>query len=514
MRQAWYRPSESGKLPYVRSFDRRELLVRTAEMVAAGSAAGRLVGDAVASAGVDPRLRELQRLVSGPVLGRRSRGYEAARLVYNERFDRVRPFAVVRPASVADVQAVVRWSRKTGVAIVPRSGGHSYAGYSTGSGVVVDLSGLRGIHVQGRTAAVGAGARLIDVYAALAARGGTVPAGSCATVGIGGLALGGGIGLASRRLGTTSDNVESLRIVTADGRVLDCDKRRNEDLYWACRGGGGRNFGIVTSFRLRVSPVSSASYFFASWPWAAAAEIVPAWQRWAPHAPDALMTLCRLSTGGSAPTLQVFGQYLGPESKLRGLLAPLVHAATPSNLTTGTSGYIDLMLRWAGCRGRSQAACHLVSEHGVLERATFLGKSDYVGKPFPARAVRELQHRIEARQSSGHGSGALIMDAYGGAIGRVRPDATAFVHRSPLCSMQYLAYWGADQQEAPSLAWIRGFHNAMRSYVTGAAYQNYADPDLKDWRRAYYGSNYARLVDVKRRFDPDRLFRFPQAIGG
>lgn len=503
-----------GQAPDVRSFDRRELLARVAGAVIAGTAAGRLGGEAVAATRADPRLRELQRLVSGPVLGPRSSAYDAARLVYNERFDNVRPLAVVQPVRVADVQALVRWSQKTGVAIVPRSGGHSYAGYSTGSGVVVDLSALRGVRVEGRSAVVGSGARLIDVYAALAAKGGTIPAGSCATVGIGGLALGGGIGLASRRLGTTADNVESLRIVTADGRVLDCDAHRHADLFWACRGGGGRNFGIVTSLRLRVSPVSTASYFFASWPWDAGPEIVPAWQRWAPHAPDALMTLCRLSTGGSAPALQVFGQYLGPESKLRGLLAPLLHAATPTKLTTGTSGYLDLMLRWAGCLGRSQAACHLVSEHGVLERATFSGKSDYVGKPFPARAVRVLQHRLEARQSSGHGSGALIMDAYGGAIGRVRPDATAFVHRSPLCSMQYLAYWGADRHEAASLAWIRGFHSAMRPYVTGAAYQNYADPDLNDWRRAYYGSNYARLVDVKGRYDPDRLFRFPQAIGG
>ena len=171
------------------------------------------------------------------------------------------------------------------------------------------------------------------------------------------------------------------------------------------------------------------------------------------------------------------------------------------------------MLRWAGCLGKGQAACHLVAEHGVLKRATFAAKSDYVGRQFPAAAVRTLQRRLEARQSSAHGSGALIMDSYGGAIASVSPGATAFVHRSPLCSMQYLAYWGAPEHEPASLAWIRGFHAAMRPYVTGGAYQNYIDPDLRTWRRAYYGSNYARLVRVKRRYDPDRLFRFQQAIG-
>jgi FAD/FMN-containing dehydrogenase len=497
----------------VRSLDRRELLGRAAWAVAAGSVLGRLPDTAFAARGVDPRVRELRRLVTGPVLARGSAAYEAQRVVYNERFDDVRPLAVVQPRGVADIQAVLRWAQRAGVTVVPRSGGHSYAGYSTGTGVVLDVSRLRGIRVDGGTAVVGAGAQLIDVYAALAAKGRTIPAGSCPTVGIGGLALGGGIGLAARRLGTTSDNIESLRIVTADGRLLECDKRRNADLFWACRGGGGRNFGVVTDFHFRATRVSKASYFFASWPWSAGPELIPAWQRWAPHTTDALTTLCRLATGVSGPSLQVFGQFLGPEAKIRGLLTPLLRAAPPTSVTTGSSGYFDLVLRWAGCLGRSQSACHLVAEHGVLQRATFAAKSDYVGRVFPAAAVRVLQRRLETRQSSRHGSGALIMDSYGGAIARVPPHATAFIHRTPLCSMQYLAYWGAPEHESASLAWIRAFHRAMRPYVTGGAYQNYVDPDLEDWRRAYYGSNYARLVDVKRRYDPDRLFRFPQAIG-
>lgn len=494
--------------------DRRELIVRAAGLVVAGGVLpGTGARRSFARAAVDPRVRELRGLVSGPVLARDSAGYEEARLVYNERFDGVRPLAVVRPAGVADVQAVVRWAQRRGVAIVPRSGGHSYAGYSTGTGVVLDLSSLDAIALSGKTAVLGAGARLIDVYAALAAKGATIPAGSCASVGVGGLALGGGIGLASRKLGTTSDNLVSLRIVTADGRLLECSAAKHADLFWACRGGGGRNFGIVTDVHVRAAPAGRASYFFASWPWSSGPELIPAWQRWAPHAPDALMTLCRLATGVSGPTLQVFGQYLGPEGDIRRLLRPLVRGASPSSVTTGTSEYLDLMLRWAGCLGRSQAACHLVAEHGVLQRATFAAKSDYVARPFSAAAVRTLQRKLELRQGSPHGSGALIMDSYGGAIARVPAAATAFVHRSALCSMQYLAYWRAKGDEAASLQWIRGFHDAMRPHVSGEAYQNYIDPDLTTWREAYYGKNYARLAAVKKAYDPDRLFRFPQAIG-
>lgn len=497
---------------HVRRLDRRELLGAAAGALVAGSALGRPADDAFA-AGRDPRVAELANLVSGPVIAPGSSAYGTARLVYNERFDGVRPLAIVRVNDVKDVQTVIGWAQRHSIPIVPRSGGHSYGGWSTGTGVVVDLGKLRGVRVEGSTAVIGAGRRLIDVYAALAGKGMTISAGSCASVALGGLALGGGVGLASRKLGTTSDNVQSLRIVTADGRVLTCDAKHNADLFWACRGGGGRNFGIVTDFRLRAAPVSTAAYFFATWPWPAGPTIVPAWQRWAPNATDDLMTLCRLSTGVNGPTLQIFGQYLGPEQHLPGLLATLTKAAPPLRYSSGTSAYLDLMLRWAGCLGQSQAACHLVTESGTLRRASFAGKSDYVRAPFPAAAVRTLQRALENRQGAGHGSGSVIMDSYGGAIARVDPDATAFVHRAPLHSMQYLAYWGAPVHQQPSLAWLRGLHDSMRPYVTGGAYVNYADPDLKLWQRAYYGSNYPRLVAVKKQYDPDRLFRFPQAIG-
>lgn len=437
----------------------------------------------------DPRLRELERSVRGAVLF----PADSSALVVNARHAHVRPLAVVRPRDARDVQAVIRWGLKHAVRVIPRSGGHSYGGFSTGDGVVVDLRTLRGVHVSGDTALVGAGTILYDVYAALAARGGTVPAGSCPTVGFGGLALGGGVGFASRKLGTTSDNVVAMVVATGDGRLLNVDARRNADLFWALRGGGGRNFGIVTSFRVRVTPVTSGSWFVATYDWDEAPDVVPAWQRWCAASSPSFFTICSLT---SRRTLQVFGQYWGPETAMRKALPPFVTQS--ARLRTGTATYMDLVLRWAGCLGDSPEACRLPP------RDTFAAKSDYVDRPWRAGAVRVLQDRLENR---GEGSGAVLMDSYGGALRRTQG---AFRHHDAICSLQELAYWSGSP--APALAWLRGLHAAIRPYVTGRAYVNYIDPDLRDWRDAYYGGAVARLGAVRRRYDPDRIFRFAQGI--
>jgi FAD/FMN-containing dehydrogenase len=449
-----------------------------------------------AVAAVDPRLRELDRAVAGPLLLPTGPGYEAARKVYNSRFAAARPLAIVRPRHAADVQAVVRWGRQHGVRVIPRSGGHSYAGYSTGSGVVVDLSTLRGVQVQQGTAVIGPGTRLYDVYSALAARGLAIAAGSCPTVGFGGLALGGGIGLAGRKLGTTSDNVVRMVVATGDGELRTCDAKANADLFWALRGGGGRNFGIVTSFRVKTAAIAGGSWFVATFPWTAAADVVPTWQTLAPGLDTSLMTICAL---GSGQTLQVFGQYLGSEEKLKAALPPFVRAAP--RLRTGAASFFDLQLRWAGCLGDSPEACR------AFRPTAFAAKSDYVGTPMTGAAVRDLQARLEQR---GTGSGSVLMDSYGGAI---RHGSGAFAHRDALCSVQELAYWPDSEPAAPSLEWLRGLHRTLAPHVTGGAYVNYIDPDLKEgYRAAYYGANAARLVAVRQRYDPDRVFRFPQAI--
>ena len=470
--------------------NRRDLLVR-----AVGLGAALAVPDWVWAAN-DPRLKSLAAAVRGPVLARGGSGYQLARLEYDSLYDAVKPLAIVQPLDAADVAAAVRWATKTGVHIVARSGGHSYGGYSTvANGVVVDLQRLKSVTVSLGRGLVGAGARLGNIYNGLGAHGLAIPAGTCPSVGIGGHALGGGFGLASRAWGLASDNVLAVQIVTADGKVIVADANHHPDLYWACRGGGGGNFGIVTRFTFRTHAVAQGSYFVATWPWAQAAQVIASFLVWAPHQPDALGALCRLAAGPGGPTVQVFGQFLGSETALTSALASLKPPAM--KLTTGTASWLDLVQRWAGCLG------HPLPECAAPGHTVFAGASDYIAKIPPAAQLAKFTHVVEARGAS---SGALLIDAYGGAISRVKPAATAFVHRNMLASIQYYA-GGAGAR-----AWVDASRAALKPAVSGAAYVNYIDPHLSDWPQAYYGANLARLRTVKKKYDPHNLFHFPQSI--
>jgi FAD/FMN-containing dehydrogenase len=507
-----YAPLESLS---VDPLDRRELLVRTGGIaLAAGALAGLPALAAAGSAADDPRLRELERELDGDVVTPSDPKYARARLAENTRFDAVKPLAIAFPESVADVQKAVRWARKYDVRLAARSGGHSYGGYSTTRGLVLDLSRLAAVQPAANgTARIGGGALLIDVYDRLASAGRILPGGSCSTVGIGGLALGGGVGFASRKHGTTSDNVVGLRIVTADGRALTCSPSENADLYWACRGGGGGNFGVVADFTFRTYPVSGVTTFSIAWPWANARAVVQEWQRWAPDTPDGLFSVLNLHVArGAPPGIAAAGQFFGSESELRTLLRPLVGTGAPTLVSVVARSYMEAVFHWAACG--SVAACHPAgTPGGRVPRATFKAKSRYALGPISAAGVDAIVRALEGGSSvPGLVGGGVLLDSYGGAINRVPAAATAFVHRTARFSLQFSAYWAPGTRSAPSLDWLDRFYRAAVPFLSAFAYQNYIDPDLATWKHAYYGANLARLVQVKRRFDPTNVFRFAQSI--
>lgn len=456
-------------------------------------------------------------------------GYAVARTNFNPRFDAVHPAGIAYCEGPHDVAECLSFVRRYGLPVTPRCGGHSYTGASLVSGLVIDVSPMSTVRADASSnmATIGAGARLVDVYDRLGGEGVTIPAGSCPTVGISGLTLGGGVGVVTRAHGILSDNLRSIEVVTADGRTLTCDAENNSDLFWACRGGGGGTFGVATSLTFATFPTSDIVVFFIDWPWPAARPVVDSWQRWAPFAPDELWSNLHVldGQGKSAPTVQIGGTYLGAQEDAERLIDTLKGriGAEPSSQVIETTTYDHAMMVEAGCTTLSAGQCHLP---GTLPGRTSEGResreSEYAAShifttPMTGAAIDTILSAVLRRGGlAGGGTGGIALDALGGAVNRVAPDATAFVHRDGLFNGQFTTTWTADASDdavRAQQAWLRALHEAMKPYASGQAYQNYADAGLSTWKQAYFGANYPRLLKVKNRYDPDRVFRTPQTVG-
>jgi FAD/FMN-containing dehydrogenase len=453
-------------------------------------------------------------------------GYGKSRLLFDPRFDRLRPAGIAYCRSAADVSACVAFARRFAVPVAARSGGHSYGGWSSSPGLIIDVSRLNSFAVSGAAVMVGTGTKLIDFYSQLAGHGLAVPGGSCPTVGISGLTLGGGVGVLGRALGLTCDNLQSLQLVTADGRVRQVDPGHDPDLLWASRGGGGGNFGVATSLTFTAHPLTALTQFFLSWPWSQVAKVIAGWQAWAPRLGEEFWSNMHLSAapGAAVPlTVQVGGTFLGSPSGASAALDKLFAAVgSAGDGEPFEAPYLHAMLIEAGCSDLTTAQCHLPSQvpGGQLARQPELAKSDFFTRPLPAAGITALVSGVErflATRPAGGAGGGVALDSCGGAINRVHPAATAYVHRDALFLAQYTTVWtpgaggpagGAGRQRD----WLRATHQSMRPYASGQAYQNYIDPDLASWRQAYYGANYPRLQQIKKAYDPGQLFRFPQGI--
>ncbi len=302
-------------------------------------------------------------------------------------------------------------------------------------------------------------------------------------------------------------------------------------MFWACRGGGGGSFGVVTAFTFRTHPAPDLVLFYVQWPWSVAGQVVSAWQSWAPPGPDELWSNLHMNAtpGGGLPQISVGGTFAGSTSQAQVLLDRLYSAvgAKPGSAFIQSEQFLACMLVEAGCASLSVAQCHLPTQNpsGVLRRPPEFAKSDFFRKKLSAAGINTLLRQVELMDQVAGAPGAaggVALDAFGGAINRVRPQATAFVHRDALFLAQYSTTWtpsagvvdaGASSPEVSNQrAWLASFHAAMGAYASGQAYQNYADPDLAHWQRAYYGANYPRLQRIKAAVDPGNLFRFPQAI--
>ena len=431
-------------------------------------------------------LTEFRASLDGELFGTGSPGYETIRRPVNPAYRDVRPRLVVRCRSVADVVRALRYATATGHHVAVRGGGHCFAGRSSTDGIVLDLSKMDGIAMTGaRIATIGAGARLGQVYTALHASGRTLPAGCGDTVGIAGLTLGGGIGLLGRSHGLTCDRLVGAQVVLADGSVVECDHDREPDLFWALRGAGGGQFGVVTSLRFDTVGEPMTTRIEAHWPDVAVHDLVAAWQAWAPDAPDELTAnLTLVSEPGAPVRATLFGAATLDERSTRDLLRPFTDRA---ELTAGLP-YHRLKSTFADPREEPERALRIRSEffaHALAE-GTLVSLLTRLGEP---RATGRRQ---------------LTFTAMGGAYNRVAAGATAFAHRGERFLLEHTA--------GPADRWIDGSWTTAHAGGSGHVYPNFPDPALDDWAAAYHAGNHPRLAAVKNAYDPHRFFDFPQAV--
>ncbi|WP_438289714.1 FAD-binding oxidoreductase [Streptomyces sp. HUAS TT7] len=420
--------------------------------------------------------------------------YDSARRVWNERFD-YRPRAIAYPRDSEQTAAAVGFARDHGLPFRIRSGGHSSEGFSAlDDGLVIDVSRLASLAVDSdRTRAVlGPGVLLGEAYEALWALGRTIPAGVCPDIRIGGHVMGGGIGMLVRSRGLLIDHLLGLTLVDAHGASLDVDEHHHPDLLWASRGGGGGNFGVVTSYTFAMRPIADVTLFSLEWGAADAIAALDAWQHWIRHADSRVNARFNLFPASVDRALTT-GLFEGPADELDVLLRPLAQARPPRTRSVRTLPYGESIGTWTD---------RVPSIRAKFTPALAAG-------PLGSEALRTLERRHE-KAPSGVKTGLYAMG--GAVLADVPPDHSAFAHRGAFLCVEYLGHWGDAGGDGEHLDWLAGTRAEMLPFMTGGAYVNSPDRDLADWPYAYYGDSLPRLMEVKRRYDPDGVFAFEQSV--
>jgi FAD/FMN-containing dehydrogenase len=455
----------------------------------------------------------LETALSGEVILPGTPGYDHAYRSLNARFDDVRPQAMVRCTNPGEVAEAVRLGGGYEMAVGVRGGAHCFAGRSSTRGLLVDVSPMRSVEISGSAVTVGGGTLLGEVYDSLLERGLTVPAGSCPSVGLAGFALGGGLGIIGRKHGLTSDHLLGVRIVLADGRVVECDDHHEADLFWALRGGGPGNFGVVVDLTFRTMPPPDATNFHLTWPVSRAAALIEAWQSWAPAAPDELAASLVIGAGplvDEPASVEVFGVMLGTESDTDELIAPLVAVARsePSSMFREHMSFQETVRYWG------QRAAREEDPPGEELRGCRFIKSEFFDRPLSGSVVEALVGTFLEGRVAGQ-SRELDFSPWGGGYNRVPADATAFVHREDRFWLKHaveVATGATSAEQGIARDWVTRSWEVVHPSGTGRVFPNFPDPDLEDWARAYYGANLERLLEVKGRYDPGNVFRFHQSL--
>lgn len=446
----------------------------------------------------------LREQVTGQVLGPDDEGYDDARHVYNFMIDK-HPAAVVACAGPTDVQACVSYARNNNVGIAVRGGGHSVPGFGTEDGVIVaDLSSMNSVTVDpsARTARAGGGATWAMFNDATTAHGLATTGGIVSSTGVGGLTLGGGIGYLSRAHGLSCDNLISAEVVLADGTVVTASDTEHPDLLWALRGGGG-NFGVVTSFEFQLHPVS-----------------------------DVYAGMMFFEIADATALLRYFREFIKDAPREYGGF-PAWHLAPPLPFIPEDRVGQPMFVIISCWTGDHDTGAHVLQQFRDVAQpvAEMVGPMPYaaLNAAFDPLLPRGLQHywkavyvreltdeaiaaHLEYGPKEPAVNTAVHLYPINGAVHDVAADATAFGHRDANYAVVIAGMWPDPADNEASIAWVRDFYAAIAPHSERGGYVNFASADDQDKVVDNFGSTFARLVDVKRRYDPDNLFHVNQNI--
>ena len=453
----------------------------------------------------EAELDELQSNLRGTLLRADHSGYDDARIIFNGMFDR-RPALIARCRGAADVLNIVRFARRHNLLTAVRGGGHSVAGNSMcDGGLVIDLSQMDGVVVDhtARVVRVQSGATWADVDQETQAFGLATPGGIVSHTGVAGLTLGGGIGWLRNKYGLSCDNLVSANVITADGAVLSANVNENADLFWALRGGGG-NFGVVTSFEFSLHPVGPmVAAVFTMYPMSEARNVLKQWRQWVTSAPEEatseIATWTAPAASGLPPSVHdreiviVSGVYSGDPQEGMRILQPLREFGKPLGEILGPISYQSVQ----------RAFDPFFPNTGEV-----LGywKSLYLDDLTDA-TIEILADSSENRSSR---STMIFILHLGGAVRRVRPDETAYAIRNAAFIMNFMGNWRDPRETPRHIAWIREAWSRLIPHSTSSVYLNFLGWETRDADllvRSAHGSNYDRLVEIKKKYDPTNLFR-------
>src|SRR4051812_17776756 len=431
----------------------------------------------------------------GAVIGDGDAEYNTARKIWNGSVDK-RPALIARCSGLADVIAAVRFARENGLLVAIRGGGHNVGGRALcDSGLVIDLTRMKGIHVdpKARRARVQPGVLLGELDRETHVFGLAAAMGVVSKTGVAGLTLGGGVGWLSRKYGLACDNVISFEIVTADGEALQVSADEHPDLFWALRGGGG-NFGVVTSFEYRLHPVKMVLGGLVVHSRDSARGLLRFYRTFTESAPDEFAAYAALlHTPDGMPVAAIVACYCGDLAEGERLISPLRSSGKP---------LMDAI----------QPMPFPVMQT-VFDAAVPDGNQNYWKSAF----LRELSDDAidvivsHANQATSPMT-AVLVEQYGGAASRIGKSETAFAQRHAEYDLGMLSQWADRADSERHIAWTREFADAIAPFRSGDYLLNFLGDESDDTIRAAFGSNYARLVEVKTKYDPTNFFRVNQNV--